>query len=91
MALDTGACDVVVTDMPTAMAACVAYPSFKLLDFTGTEDDYEVSEEDVNIGISVRKGNTQLLDALNEALAGLTQDDFTAMMDEAISIQPLSN
>ena len=91
VALDTGACDVVVTDMPTAMAACVAYPSFKLLDFTGTEDDYEVSEEDVNIGISVRKGNTQLLDALNEALAGLTQDDFTAMMDEAISIQPLSN
>lgn len=91
VALDTGACDMVVTDMPTAMAACVAYPSFKLLDFTGTEDDYEVSEEDVNIGISVRKGNTQLLDALNEALAGLTQDDFTAMMDEAISIQPLSN
>ena len=91
VARDTGACDVVVTDMPTAMAACVAYPSFKLLDFTGTEDDYEVSEEDVNIGISVRKGNTQLLDALNEALAGLTQDDFTAMMDEAISIQPLSN
>ena len=81
----------ILPDMPTAMAACVAYPSFKLLDFTGTEDDYEVSEEDVNIGISVRKGNTQLLDALNEALAGLTQDDFTAMMDEAISIQPLSN
>ena len=50
-----------------------------------------MSEEDVNIGISVRKGNTQLLDSLNEALAGLTQDDFTAMMDEAISIQPLSN
>ena len=91
MALETDAVDFICTDMPTAMAACVAYPSFKLLDFTGTEDDYEVSEEDVNIGISVRKGNTQLLDALNEALAGLTQDDFTAMMDEAISIQPLSN
>ena len=90
VALDSGACDVVVTDMPTAMAACVAYPDFELLDFTGTDDDFEVSEEDVNIGISVRKGNTQLLDALNEALAGMTTDDFTAMMDEAISVQPLN-
>lgn len=90
VALDSGACDVVVTDMPTAMAACVAYPDFKLLDFTGTDDDFEVSEEDVNIGISVRKGNTQLLDALNAALADMTTDDFTAMMDEAISIQPLN-
>lgn len=39
VALDSGRCDLVVTDMPTAMAACVAYPEMKLLDFTGTEDD----------------------------------------------------
>ena len=84
VALDSGACDVVVTDMPTAMAACAAYPNFKLLDFTGTDDDFEVSEEEVNIGISVRKGNTQLLDALNEALSPMTADDFTTMMDEAM-------
>ena len=90
VALDSGACDVVVTDMPTAMAACAAYPNFKLLDFTGTDDDFEVSEEEVNIGISVRKGNTQLLDALNEALSPMTADDFTTMMDEAIRIQPLN-
>ena len=76
--------------MPTAMAACAAYPNFKLLDFTGTDDDFEVSEEEVNIGISVRKGNTQLLDALNEALSPMTADDFTTMMDEAIRIQPLN-
>ena len=49
-----------------------------------------MSEEDVNIGISVRKGNTQLLDALNEALSPMTADDFTTMMDEAIRIQPLN-
>ena len=76
--------------MPTAMAACVAYPDMKLLDFTGTDDDFAVSEEEINIGISVQKGNETLLNALNEALATLTTDDFTAMMNEAISVQPLS-
>lgn len=90
VALESGRCDLVVTDMPTAMAACVAYPDMKLLDFTGTDDDFAVSEEEINIGISVQKGNETLLNALNEALATLTTDDFTAMMDEAISVQPLS-
>ena len=89
VALDSGRCDLVVTDMPTAMAACVAYPNFKLLDFSGTEDDFEVSEEEINIGISVQKGNTELLDALNSVLEGLTVEDFEEMMNEAISVQPL--
>lgn len=90
VALDSGRCDLVVTDMPTAMAACVAYPDMKLLDFSGTEDDFAVSDEEINIGISVQKGNTALLDRLNEALATLTTDDFARMMDEAIAVQPLS-
>lgn len=90
VALDSGRCDLVVTDMPTAMAACVAYPDMKLLDFSGTEDDFAVSDEEINIGISVQKRNTALLDRLNEALATLTTDDFARMMDEAIAVQPLS-
>ena len=58
VALESGRTDVVVTDMPTGMAAVVAYPDFKLLDFAGSGDDYEVSDEEINIGISVQKGNT---------------------------------
>ena len=90
VALESGKCDAVVTDMPTGMAACVAYPDFKLLDFSGTDGDFEVSDEDINIGISVQKGNTELLDALNSVLDKMTEDDYTEMMDEAISVQPLS-
>ena len=90
VALESGKCDAVVTDMPTGMAACVAYPDFKLLDFSGTDGAFEVSDEDINIGISVQKGNTELLDALNGVLDKMTEDDYTAMMDEAISVQPLS-
>ncbi len=90
VALESGRVDLVVTDMPTATAACVAYPDLKLLDFAGTDDDFEVSEEEINIGISVRKGNTELLEAINSVLSQMTEDDFNSMMDEAISVQPLS-
>ena len=90
VALESGKCDAVVTDMPTGKAACVAYPDFKLLDFSGTDGDFEVSDEDINIGISVQKGNTELLDALNSVLDKMTEDDYKEMMDEAISVQPLS-
>ena len=68
VALESGRTDLVVTDMPTAKAACVAYPDLKLLDFTDTDDDFAVSDEEINIGISVQKGNTELLDGINTCL-----------------------
>ncbi len=90
VALDSGAVDLVVTDQPTALSACKAYSGMKMLDFSGTDDDFAVSEEETNFGISVQKGNTGLTDVINEVLAQYTPDDYTAMMDEAITVQPLN-
>ena len=90
VALNSGACDIVVTDRPTGQAALVAYPDFTLLDFGGGDGDFQVSDEDINIGISMKKGNTALKDAINEVLATMTADDYNTMMGEAISVQPLS-
>ena len=91
VALSAGRVDLICTDMPTAQAALVAYPSFRLLDFTDSEDNFVVSQEEINIGISVSKSNPELTAAINEVLATLTVNDFNKMMDEAISVQPLSN
>ena len=91
VALSAGRVDLICTDMPTAQAALVSYPSFRLLDFTSSSDNFVVSQEEINIGISVSKSNPELTAAINEVLATLTVDDFNAMMDEAISVQPLSN
>ena len=91
VALDSGAVDLVVTDQPTALSACKAYPDMVMLDFSGTEGDFDVSEEETNFGISVQKGNTGLTEAINQVLSRYTTDDYTAMMDEAISVQPLNN
>jgi len=91
VALNSGKTDLVVTDMPTAMAATKVYPDMKILDFTNSENDnFDVSEEEINIGISVRKGNSELLQELNSALAELNVTDFEEMMNTAISVQPLS-
>lgn len=90
VALDSGKCDLVVTDMPTGKAALIAYPDLKLLDFADTEGAFEVSDEEINIGISLKKGNVELKQQIDEVLAEMTADDFSKMMDEAISVQPLS-
>ena len=91
VALDSGKADLVVTDLPTAMAATKVYPDMKLLDFTNSQDNnFKVSDEEINIGISVKKGNSTLLEKLNNALSELKTADFENMMNEAISVQPLS-
>lgn len=90
VALEADKCDIVVTDQPTGLAATVAYPDFKLIDFSGTDGEFQVSDEEINIGISVQKGNTELVEAINTVLDTMTPEDYVEMMNEAISVQPLS-
>jgi len=90
MAVESGTVDFVCTDMPTAQGALIAYPDLKLLDFAGSGDDFQVSDEDINIGISLQKGNTVLKAAMDAYLADKTAEDFNKLMAEAIAIQPLS-
>ena len=89
MAVSSGTCDFVCTDMPTAQGAVITYPNLKILDFSGSDDNFQVSDEEINIGISVRDGNKTLLDAMNKVLAPMNADDFNALMAEAVSIQPI--
>ncbi len=90
MALETDTVDFICTDMPTAMGAVAAYPDMTILDFSGTDDDFEVDEGEINIGISLMKGNTVLKEAIDSVLSTMTVDDFNELMDEAIAIQPMS-
>jgi len=90
VALESRAVDYVVCDMPTAMAAVQVYDDMVILDFTDTDNNFQVSEEEINLGIAVQKGGAELLEGINGVLSGMTVDDFEALMDQAISIQPLS-
>ena len=93
MQLQTGMVDYVCTDMPTALGAVAKDDNLVILNFSGTDGDFQFASEaeraeNVNIGVSVQKGNTALADAINSVLAGYTEDDFNALMDQAIAIQP---
>ena len=94
MALETGMADFVCTDMPTAQGAVAAYPDMVILDFSGTDGDFQFTEqeraENVNIGVSMMKGNTVLREAIDGVLSTMTADDFNELMAYAISVQPLS-
>ena len=94
MALETGSVDFICTDMPTAQGAVAAYPDMKILDFSGTDGDFQFSDEvraeNVNIGVSVKKGNTELKNMIDSVLSTMTADDMNALMEQAIAIQPLS-
>ena len=94
MALETGSVDFICTDMPTAQGAVAAYPGMKILDFSGTDGDFQFSEqeraENVNIGVSVMKGNTVLKEAIDKVLSTMTVEDFNDLMAQAIANQPLS-
>lgn len=94
MALETGSVDFICTDMPTAQGAVAAYPNMTILDFSGTDGDFQFSDEvraeNVNIGVSVKKGNTELKNMIDSVLSTMTADDMNALMEQAIAIQPLS-
>ena len=92
MALETGMVDFVCTDMPTAQGAQVAYPDMVILDFSGTDGDFQFTEqeraENVNIGVSLMKGNTVLREAIDSVLSTMTVEDFNELMAFAISVSP---
>ena len=88
MAATSGTVDYICTDMPTAMGACATYDNLVILDFSGSGDDFEVDQGEINIGISVVKGNSFLLDAMNAVLGEMTVENFNSIMNDAILVQP---
>lgn len=88
MAVESGTVDFVCTDMPTALGACATYDDLTILDFSASEDNFKVDEGEINIGISIVKGNSGLKDAMEKVLSALTAEHFNSLMDQAISVQP---
>ena len=89
-AVHAGKIDGFTCDMPSAKSILVSNPDLKIIDFEGGTG-FEVSNEETDLGIPCQKGNTELVDKINEVLAGFSQEDRDAMMDQAVASQPVSN
>lgn len=89
VALSSGKVNVVTMDKPTAMAAVHSNPDLVMIDPDG-DNGFKASDEDVNIGIAIKKGNKELTDKINKAISEISEEDRNKMMEEAIKDQPLS-
>lgn len=90
MALESHTVDFVCTDIPTAKGAVAVYPDMKILDFTNGSDNFKVDEGEVDLGISVKKGNSALSGQIDKVLKTMTKDDFDKMLNQAITVQPIT-
>ncbi|MBQ4600278.1 MAG: transporter substrate-binding domain-containing protein [Oscillospiraceae bacterium] len=93
MALESGMVDFICTDLPTANGAVAKNSDLVVLNFAGTDGDFQFADEaeraeNVNIGVSVKQGNTELQRMLQQVLDGIPETEFNSMMDDAIKIQP---
>lgn len=88
VSLTSGKSDIVTVDKPTAMAAMVANPDIVMLSLD--KGNFDVDSGDVDMGVAVKKGNSDLLNTVNKVVDTITAEDRDEMMNKAIEIQPLS-
>jgi putative lysine transport system substrate-binding protein len=88
VALSTGIIDGYVSEKPEGESAMAADPdTYVFIEFADGKG-FDLSEGDTSIAVGVKKGNPELVSAINKALAGISEDDRKAMMEAATKNQP---
>ncbi len=89
VALQTGKTDVLLCDKPTALAATYANKDLIKIDLEN-DKDLKVPKEQMDIAIAVNKKKPELREAINKALAGISESERTQIMNSAAAQQPLN-
>ncbi|MGO1058254.1 transporter substrate-binding domain-containing protein [Planococcus sp. FY231025] len=84
VALESGMIDGYVSERPEAVSASAANENFAMVEF---EDGFETSEDDTAVAVGLEKGSG-LAEAINETLAGISEEERQEIMDTAIQNQP---
>ncbi len=79
--------DAAVSERPVALAAMSANPDLVIVSFA-EGSGFDVNAEDVTVSVAVKKGNADLVAAINEALRKITQEERDQIMADAIARQP---
>lgn len=88
-AVNAGTIDGFTCDNPSALSLLTTNPNLKIVEFADGQG-FQVSSEETDLGIACKKGDTELVDKINTVLAGLSQEDRDALMDQAVAAQPAS-
>lgn len=86
-ALQTGAIDGVVSELPVANGVVSANPDLAIVRFASGKGFVA----DTTVSIGVRKSDTELKDAMNKALAEISTDERNQLMEDAVNRQPAND
>lgn len=84
VALESGMIDGYVSERPEGVSASAANENYVMVEF---EEGFKTSADDTAIAVGLEKGS-DLTDKINEILAGISEEDRTSIMDNAIKNQP---
>lgn len=84
VSLQSGEVDALTAELPVAIGVVQANPDLAIVQFS-EENGFEA---DTTVSIAVKKGNSDLLNQLEETLQGITQDERNQMMLDATNRQP---
>ena len=84
VALESGMIDGYVSERPEGVSAETANENFKMVEFT---DGFTTSDDDTAIAVGIAKGS-ELTDKINEILSGISEQERTEIMDNAVKNQP---
>ena len=90
VALQSGIIDGYVSERPEGVSATTANAKFAMVEFAPGKG-FKASDDDVAIAVGLKKGNTELVQSINKILAGVSEEQRKALMDQAIKNQPASN
>lgn len=90
VALTSGKIDGYISELPGAVSAAAANSDLTYVRFAEGQG-FVAAEEDITVAVGVRKGETDLVNSINDILAGISGDERQQMMQDAVSNQPLSD
>ena len=90
VALTSGKIDGYISELPGAVSAAAANSDLTYVRFAEGHG-FVAAEEDITVAVGVRKGETDLVNSINDILAGISGDERQQMMQDAVSNQPLSD
>ena len=88
VALRSGKIDGYVSERPGALSAVAANDDLTFVAFEEGKG-FETSVDDTSISVGVKKGNTELLEKVNDALSKISEEERQSIMEEAVVNQPL--
>ncbi len=87
VALQSGIIDGYVSERPEGVSAMAANSDFVMVEFAA-DKGFQTSDDDVAVAVGLKKDQPELVAKINEILAGVSEADRVAIMDQAIKNQP---